>query len=183
LEKEENRLKIISAPFRNKAIIVITRHFLENSHYLLAKVPVRRRHGYLKVGSVPSFFGDPEKSRKNYCAFVEKGFDQRRKPELVGGGLIRSLGGWSEVLASRRRDEKQVVDRRILGDSDFVGQMISGLDLMVEFAGAIGSNAQICKGADSPAQAHPKDRWRPLSTVLLQPLQASPLQTGSIRGR
>jgi len=28
---------------------------------------------------------------------VEKGIEQGRRPELVGGGLIRSLGGWAEV--------------------------------------------------------------------------------------
>ena len=46
--------------------------------------------------------------------------------------MIRNLGGWSEVLASRRRDEKQVSDQRILGDSDFVSQITFGLDLMVK---------------------------------------------------
>ncbi|MCD6158409.1 MAG: hypothetical protein J7J75_02060 [Euryarchaeota archaeon] len=29
------------------------------------------------------------------------------RPELVGGGLIRSLDGWFEVLALRRRDVKR----------------------------------------------------------------------------
>ena len=43
-----------------------------------------------------------------------------RRPELVGGGLVRSLGGWSSVIALRRRGEKQVSDERILGDGDFV---------------------------------------------------------------
>jgi chromosomal replication initiation ATPase DnaA len=51
---------------------------------------------------------------------------------LVGGGLIRSLGGWSEVLALRRRGEKQVSDQRILGDSEFVQEVISGLDELVK---------------------------------------------------
>ena len=81
---------------------------------------------------VLSFFGDPQNSRKNYLAFVEKGFAQGHRPELVGGGLIRSLGGWSEVLASRRRDEKQAFDQRILGDGDFVKQVVSDLDDFVK---------------------------------------------------
>ena len=42
-----------------------------------------------------------------------------RRLELVGGGLIRSLGGWSEVLALRGRGEKQRSYQRILGDSEF----------------------------------------------------------------
>ncbi len=46
--------------------------------------------------------------------------------------MIRSLGGWSEVLASRRRDEKQAFDQRILGDGDFVKQIVSNLDDFVK---------------------------------------------------
>ena len=55
-----------------------------------------------------------------------------RRPELVGGGLIRSLGGRSEVLALRSRDEKQRSDQRLLGDSEFVQEVISGLDDLVK---------------------------------------------------
>ena len=55
-----------------------------------------------------------------------------RRPELVGGGLIRSLGGWSEVLALRGRGEKKRSDQRILGDSEFVQDVISGLDDLVK---------------------------------------------------
>jgi putative transposase len=35
---------------------------------------------------------------------------------------------WSEVLALRKRGEKQASDQRILGDSNFVKDVISGLD-------------------------------------------------------
>ena len=42
------------------------------------------------------------------------------------------MGGWSEVLASRRRGEKEAADRRILGDGEFVKQVISGLDDLVK---------------------------------------------------
>jgi hypothetical protein len=81
---------------------------------------------------VLSFFGSAGCSPRDYLRYVEKGLDQGRRPELVGGGLIRSLGGWSEVLASRRRGEKQVADQRILGDGEFVKQVISGLDELVK---------------------------------------------------
>jgi len=77
---------------------------------------------------VLSFFGSSANSRRNYLRYVKKGMDQGHRPELVGGGLIRSMGGWSAVLASRRRGERQVADQRILGDGDFVKQVISGLD-------------------------------------------------------
>jgi REP element-mobilizing transposase RayT len=81
---------------------------------------------------VLSFFGDAGNSRKNYSRYVKKGIDQGRRPELVGGGLIRSMGGWSAVLSSRRRGERQVADQRILGDGDFVKQVVSGLDDFVK---------------------------------------------------
>ncbi len=42
------------------------------------------------------------------------------------------MGGWSAVLASRRRGETQVADQRILGDGDFVKQVISSLDDLVK---------------------------------------------------
>jgi len=81
---------------------------------------------------VLSFFGSSKNSRKNYLQYVKKGIDQGRRPELVGGGLIRSMGGWSAVLASRKRGERQVADQRTLGNGDFVKQVISGLDDLVK---------------------------------------------------
>jgi REP element-mobilizing transposase RayT len=90
------------------------------------------KRGWQSTESVLSFFGDSGNSRKNYSRYVKKGIDQGRRPELVGGGLIRSMGGWSAVLANRRRGEREVSDQRILGDGDFVKQVISGLDDLVK---------------------------------------------------
>ena len=42
--------------------------------------------------------------------------------------MVRSLGGWSEVFALRGRGEKQRSDQRILGDREFVQDVIFGLD-------------------------------------------------------
>ncbi len=81
---------------------------------------------------VLSFFNRSGNLRKNYLQYVKEGIDQGRRPELVGGGLIRSMGGWSAVLAMRRRGAKEVADQRILGDGDFVKQVISGLDDLVK---------------------------------------------------
>jgi len=81
---------------------------------------------------VLSFFGQGGKARSNYVRYVARGFGLGQRPELVGGGLIRSLGGWSAVLALRRRGEKQASDTRILGDSQFVQEVISDLDDLVK---------------------------------------------------
>jgi len=71
------------------------------------------------------FFYSSGNARKNYLQYVKEGIDQGRRPELVGGGLIRSMGGWSAVLAIRRSGAKEVADQRIRGDGDFVKQVIS----------------------------------------------------------
>ena len=62
--------------------------------------------------------------RRKYLRFVEEGIKSGRRPELVGGGLVRSMGGWSEVLALRRRGEKRASDERILGDGEFVERVL-----------------------------------------------------------
>jgi REP element-mobilizing transposase RayT len=81
---------------------------------------------------VLSFFGHDRYRRKNYQRYVQKGAALGGRPELIGGGLVRSLGGWSEVLALRSHGKKQRSDQRILGDSEFVQEVISGLDDLVK---------------------------------------------------
>jgi len=63
-----------------------------------------------------------------YRAYVEEGIAQGRRPELVGGGLVRSLGGWAEVQAVRRLRQPALADPRILGTGSFVEQMIQAGD-------------------------------------------------------
>ena len=47
---------------------------------------------------VLGYFGRSNReARKEYESFVKEGLTQGRKQELTGGGLIRSLGGWSEA--------------------------------------------------------------------------------------
>ncbi len=60
-------------------------------------------------------------ARKKYRLSVEQGVAMGRRPELVGGGLIRSLGGWDEIKKMRLTGQDRIKsDQRILGDSDFV---------------------------------------------------------------
>jgi putative transposase len=63
-------------------------------------------------------------ARWRYREFVERGVEEGKRPELVGGGLIRSAGGWSAVKAMRRSGERIKGDERILGDGDFVGTVL-----------------------------------------------------------
>jgi len=55
-----------------------------------------------------------------YRAFVAAGVAQGRRPELQGGGLIRSAGGWRAIQTLRRGREAYVADERVLGGSSFV---------------------------------------------------------------
>jgi putative transposase len=53
-------------------------------------------------------------------------FHADRRPQLVGGGLIRSLGGWAEVKKMRLSGQDRLRgDERILGKSDFVAGVLS----------------------------------------------------------
>jgi putative transposase len=60
-----------------------------------------------------------------YEAFVRGGIAQGRRPDLVGGGLIRSAGGWSQVRALRRRGDPTAADPRILGSGEFVESLLA----------------------------------------------------------
>jgi putative transposase len=78
---------------------------------------------------VLSWFGKTERAaRPAYHAFLQEGVSQGRRPELVGGGLVRSLGGWSEVRAVRRRGDRVLSDERILGTGPFVERMLASGD-------------------------------------------------------
>jgi len=74
-------------------------------------------------------FGRTEgRAKKEYRRFVEAGSGQGRRPELVGGGLIRSAGGWSQVISMRRQREVCLSDGRILGGGNFVEKMVEGAE-------------------------------------------------------
>jgi hypothetical protein len=76
---------------------------------------------WMDVNSVlAEFGGTKKKARAEYQRFVREGIDQGKIPELTGGGLIRSHGGWSAVLSMRRKKQKEESDERILGSGDFV---------------------------------------------------------------
>ena len=72
------------------------------------------------------WFGRKEaQARAAYQAYLQEGVGQGRRPELVGGGLIRSAGGWSSVKSLRAKGIHEKGDERILGGSDFVLGMLN----------------------------------------------------------
>ena len=66
-------------------------------------------------------FGETIKvARRRYRQFVKNGIDQGTRPELQGGGLVRSAGGDKTGLLGRKKEEREEGDERILGSGDFV---------------------------------------------------------------
>ena len=81
--------------------------------------------GFQDVEYVLNLFGGKvAESRRLYLEFVKKGIAAGRRPELTGGGLVRSAGGWSALKAMRNGESRMKGDERILGQGDFVESVL-----------------------------------------------------------
>jgi putative transposase len=79
----------------------------------------------MDTATVWAQFGDTKrKAIEGYRQFMLEGSDQGHDPQFSGGGLVRSLGGWSNVLSMRRIDQQEKADERILGSGDFVNHVM-----------------------------------------------------------
>ncbi|MDD2320422.1 MAG: transposase [Geobacteraceae bacterium] len=86
----------------------------------------KQKIGWQSADSVLTLFGSKlTHARNKYHDFVAEVVEQGRRPELVGGGLIRSAGGWSGVQQIRKAGIFQKSDERILGDSSFVESVLA----------------------------------------------------------
>ncbi|MCF8383919.1 MAG: transposase, partial [Chlorobium sp.] len=98
-----------------------------------AVVMNRIRHEWQDRNYVLGYFGKRESSAlQAYREFVAEESGRGRQPELTGGGLVRSIGGWSEVKSLRKRQEKQFSDERILGSSEFVKEILDDVEESVK---------------------------------------------------
>ncbi|MGD8774034.1 MAG: transposase [Syntrophobacterales bacterium] len=83
------------------------------------------KHSWHDIDYVLRYFGPTKRrARKEYTSFVAEGIEQGRRPDLVGGGLLRSVGGWSSLKANRRKGIRIKGDERILGSSEFVEEVL-----------------------------------------------------------
>ena len=74
---------------------------------------------------VLAYFGKKENTaKKAYEKYVSAGIAKGRRPELVGGGLIRSVGGWSALKDLRESNTRVISDERILGSSEFTESVL-----------------------------------------------------------
>lgn len=85
----------------------------------------RVRREWQDIGTILGYFGKGHKAIEKYEQYVKEGISDGRRPELVGGGLTRSLGGWSQVLSFRRKGMKVASDERILGGDEFIQKLMS----------------------------------------------------------
>lgn len=87
----------------------------------------KKKRSWQDIGYVLSYFGKSlREARKRYRQYVESGIEEGRRPELVGGGLIRSMGGWKAVKGARLSGQDRMKgDHRILGDSAFVMEVLA----------------------------------------------------------
>ncbi len=94
----------------------------------------RRKNSWQDTDYVLGWFGSKQREAKqNYREYVRKGIELGKQPHLVGGGLIRSMGGWSQVKALRRIGEREESDDRILGGGDFVKKITQEIDLAKKY--------------------------------------------------
>ena len=87
-------------------------------------------------------FGDTLKvSRRRYRQFIKNGIDQGTRPDLQGGGLVRSAGGKKAGLLGRKKEKglpafpenreaggwraREKGDERILGSGEFVENILA----------------------------------------------------------
>jgi len=85
----------------------------------------RVKREWQDVGTVLACFGKRRKEViRKYESYVAEGVGMGKRPELVGGGMTRSMGAWSEVVSLRRKGEREAWDERILGSGEFVERVV-----------------------------------------------------------
>ena len=85
----------------------------------------RQKRPWQDAQFVLSLFHEKQGSaRRAYHTFVAQGIALGRRPDLVGGGLVRSAGGWVALRELRKSRKNFASDERILGSSAFVASVL-----------------------------------------------------------
>lgn len=78
-----------------------------------------------ETGEVLIRFGEKKRvARAKYREFIREGMGEGYRDELMGGGLKRSAGGWEGIRELMRQEIHWRGDERILGDGDFVDDIL-----------------------------------------------------------
>jgi len=115
---------------KNPLILPITKDSNKVSDEVNSKSEIRNPKSEINLAhkttmDVLLHFGNTLRiARRRYRHFVKQGISQGRRPELQGGGLVRSAGGNKAGLLGRKKEEREKGDARILGDGDFVSDVL-----------------------------------------------------------
>ncbi len=98
----------------------------------------KKDRGWQSVDYVLSLFDSREfKARPAYEKYLEAGIEKGRRWDLIGGGLVRSAGGWAAVSSLGKARVFTKSDERILGDSDFVADVLAEAEEAMERKAAL----------------------------------------------
>jgi len=87
------------------------------------------KRDFQEVDEVLSHFGKTKKrALTRYREFISDGVPLGKQPDLVGGGLKRSAGGWIAVKMLKGAKDYWDSDERILGDGYFVKETLKSID-------------------------------------------------------
>ncbi|NCO67304.1 MAG: hypothetical protein COY75_02600 [Nitrospirae bacterium CG_4_10_14_0_8_um_filter_41_23] len=127
-DEENYLLALVRYIHLNPIRASIVRTLKELDHYPWSghrAIVGKAKHTWMDTDTVLSQFGNTKrKAITEYRRFVQEDIGKGQNPVLTGGGLIRSHGGWSQVLSMRRKGLKEESDERILGNGDFVQEIL-----------------------------------------------------------
>ena len=93
----------------------------------------KTKQAWQNVDYVYGLFSEKKRmARTRYRVYVEKGILDGKRPDLTGGGLLRSTGGWAVLKGLRKVGIRVKGDERILGDSDFVENVLKSAEEELE---------------------------------------------------
>jgi len=88
----------------------------------------RYKNSWQEIDEVLKYFGTKvRRARMNYRSFMEEGIPQGRRPDLAGGGLIRSAGGRGRFFQMQKQEFKDLYDQRVLKSGNFVRKVLETL--------------------------------------------------------
>jgi hypothetical protein len=86
----------------------------------------KKEHPWRCSNEVLGHFGKKlNPARRRYKEFLTQGIAVGKREDLTGGGLIRNAGGWTAGKELRESQVDVKSDERILGDSDFVSEILA----------------------------------------------------------
>ena len=93
----------------------------------------KTKQAWQNVDYVYGLFSEEKRmARTRYRVYVEKGILDGKRSDLTGGGLLRSAGGWAVLKGLRKVGIRVKGDERILGDSDFVENVLKSAEEELE---------------------------------------------------